>query len=176
MEAERGLREIGEASGLEVVIIRPPLVYGPHAPGNFQTMMQWLERGIPLPLGAINNRRSLVGLENLVDLIVTCLDHPQAAGEAFLVSDGEDISTTALLRKIGRAMGQPARLFPCPKTILTFGAAIVGKSHVARQLCDSLQVDIAKTCEVLDWNPPASLDDGLHQTAVAFKGSHLRRP
>jgi nucleoside-diphosphate-sugar epimerase len=171
MEAERGLRDIGEASGLEVVILRPPLVYGPGAPGNFQTLMQWIERGIPLPLAAIDNRRSLVGLENLVDLIVTCLDHPAAAGETFLAADGEDVSTPTLLRKVARAMNCPARLFSVPPKLLRTAAALIGKSHLTHQLCDSLEVDINKTRKVLDWKPSRGLDEGLHQTGVAYRAT-----
>lgn len=171
LEAERGLWEISEASGLEVVAIRPPLVYGPGAPGNFRTLMRWLDRGIPLPFGSINSRRSLVGLGNLVELVVACIKHPDAPGEAFLVSDGEDISTTALLRKVARAMNRPTRLFPFPPKLLKVAAATVGKARMAQQLCESLQLDIAKTKETLDWKPSFSLEEGLHQTAVAFRAS-----
>ncbi len=127
MEAEQGLREIAKQTGMEVVIIRPPLVYGPGVKANFLSMMRWLFRGIPLPLGAIDNRRSLVALDNLVDLIVTCIDHPAAANQTFLVSDGQDMSTTELLRRMGRALGKPARLLPVPPALLKAGAALVGK-------------------------------------------------
>lgn len=165
MEAERGLREIAAQTGMEVVIIRPPLVYGPGVKANFLAMMRWLWRGIPLPLGSIHNRRSLVALDNLVDLIVTCVDHPAAANQTFLVSDGEDVSTTQLLRRMGDALGKPARLIPVPAGVLKFGAALLGKPEVAQRLCGSLQVDISKTRELLGWNPPVSLDEGLRQTA-----------
>ncbi|TAM18243.1 MAG: SDR family oxidoreductase, partial [Candidimonas sp.] len=134
MEAEQGLREIALQTGMEVVIIRPPLVYGPGVKANFAAMMRWLQRGVPLPLGAIHNQRSLVALGNLVDLMVTCLTHPAAANQTFLVSDGEDVSTTELLRRMGRAMSRPARLVPVPASWLQLAAAIVGKRDVAQRL------------------------------------------
>ncbi len=164
-EAEQGLLRIAAETGMEVVIVRPPLVYGPDAPGNFGSLMRWLQRGVPLPLGAIHNQRSLVALDNLVDLIVTCLTHPAAANQTFLVSDGEDVSTTELLRRMGHAMGCPARLVPVPASWLKLAAAMVGKQDVAQRLCSSLQVDIAKTRQLLGWTPPLSLDEGLRRAA-----------
>ena len=169
MEAENGLRDIAADTGMEVVIIRPPLVYGPGVKANFQTMMRWLSRGVPLPLGAINNKRSLVALDNLVDLIVTCIDHPAATNQTFLVSDGEDLSTTQLLRRMGQAMGKPARLIPVPPALLKAGAALVGKPELAQRLCGSLQVDISKTRELLGWSPPISVDEGLRRAAEGFR-------
>jgi len=169
MEAEQGLREIAANTGMEVVIIRPPLVYGPGVKANFQVMMRWLSRGVPLPLGAINNKRSLVALDNLVDLIVTCIDHPVAANQTFLVSDGEDLSTTQLLRRMGQAMGKPARLIPVPPALLKAGAVLVGKPELAQRLCGSLQVDISKTRELLGWSPPVSVDEGLRRAAEGFR-------
>lgn len=165
MEAEQGLREIALQSGMEVVIIRPPLVYGPDVKANFAAMMRWLRRGVPLPLGAIHNQRSLVALDNLVDLMVTCITHPAAANQTFLVSDGEDVSTTELLRRVGQAMGRPARLVPVPANWLEEGAAMVGKRDVAQRLCGSLQVDIEKTRRLLGWIPPLTLDQGLKKAA-----------
>ncbi len=165
MEAEQGLRGIALQTGMEVVIIRPPLVYGPEVKANFAAMMRWLKRGVPLPLSAIHNQRSLVALDNLVDLIVTCLTHPAAANQTFLVSDGEDVSTTELLRRMGRAMGRPARLVPVPASWLQLAAAIVGKRDVAQRLCGSLQVDIEKTRRLLGWRPPVTLDQGLKKAA-----------
>jgi nucleoside-diphosphate-sugar epimerase len=165
MEAEQGLRELAAQTGMEVVIIRPPLVYGPAVKANFAAMMRWLKRGVPLPLGAIHNQRSLVALDNLVDLIVTCLAHPAAANQTFLVSDGEDVSTTELLRRMGQAMGRPARLIPVPASWLKLAAAMVGKQDVAQRLCGSLQVDIEKTRRLLGWNPPLTLDQGLKKAA-----------
>ena len=148
-----------------MVIIRPPLVYGPGIKANFAAMVRWLQRGVPLPLGAIYNQRSLVALDNLVDLILTCLTHPAAANQTFMVSDGEDVSTTELLRRMGQAMGKPARLIPVPASWLKVAAGLVGKSDVAQRLCGSLQVDISKTRELLGWVPPVSLDEGLRRAA-----------
>ena len=165
MEAEQALRALESESGMQVVIVRPPLVYGKGVKANFATMMRWLARGIPLPLGAIHNRRSLVALDNLVDLIVTCVRHPQAAGQTFLVSDGQDPSTTELLQRMGRAMGRPARLIPLPAVCLTLGASLLGKRDVAQRLCGSLQVDIGKTRRLLGWTPPLTLDQGLQKAA-----------
>ncbi|MBH2020103.1 MAG: SDR family oxidoreductase [Burkholderiales bacterium] len=168
MEAEQGLREIAAQTGMEVVIIRPPLVYGPGVRANFAAMMRWLQRGVPLPLGAIHNRRSLVALDNLVDLILTCVTHPAAANQTFLVSDGEDVSTTELLRRMGQAMNRPARLIPVPARLLKGAAALLGKQDMAQRLCGSLQVDIRKTRQLLGWSPPLTLDQGLKKAAEGF--------
>ena len=168
MEAEQGLRKISDQTGMEVVIIRPTLVYGPGVKANFAAMMRWLKRGVPLPLGAIHNQRSLVALDNLVDLIVTCLTHPAAANQTFLVSDGEDLSTTQLLRRMGAALGKPARLIPVPASVLKLGAALVGRPELAQRLCGSLQVDISKTRELLGWRPPVSVDEGLRRAAEGY--------
>ena len=161
MEAERGLLEVALNTGMEVVIIRPPLVYGHGAKGNFAAMLRLLHGGVPMPLGAINNRRSLVALDNLVDLIATCVTHKAAAGHTFLVSDGEDVSTTDLLRRMGQAMERPARLVPVPAAWLEYAARLLGKQEVAKRICGSLQVDIEKTRQVLGWSPPLTLDEGL---------------
>lgn len=169
MEAEQGLRELATKTGLEVVIIRPPLVYGPGVKANFAAMMRWLQRGIPLPLGAIHNQRSLVALDNLVDLIVTCISHPAAANQTFLVSDGDDVSTTELLRRMGQAMGHPARLLPVPIGLLTLAATVVGRRDMAQRLCGSLQVDIEKTRRFLGWTPPLSMDQGLKKAAKGYE-------
>jgi len=168
MEAEQGLRALAAETGMEVVIIRPTLVYGPGVKANFLNMMRWLHRGVPLPFGAIYNRRSLVALDNLVDLIVTCIDHPAAANQIFLVSDGEDLSTTELLRRLGLALGKPARLLPVPSWLLEAGAKMLGKKSLSQRLCGSLQVDISKTQELLDWAPPMSVDEALRKTAEYF--------
>jgi nucleoside-diphosphate-sugar epimerase len=166
-EAETGLRQIGQETGMEVVIVRPPLVYGPGVKANFASLLRVLGRGVPLPLGlATNNRRSLVALDNLVDLLITCIDHPAAANQTFLVSDGEDLSTTALLRRMGQAMGRPARLLPVPPALLRWGAAAVGKRDVAQRLFGNLQVDITHTRETLGWTPPISVDEGLRRAAA----------
>ena len=145
LEAELGLRDIEAQTGMEVVIVRPPLVYGPGVKANFASMMRWVVRGVPLPLGAIHNARSLVALDNLVDLLVTCLKHPAAAGQTFLVSDGEDVSTTDLLRRTALAMGKKALLLPVPASVLELSATLLGKRAVAQRLCGSLQIDITKT-------------------------------
>ena len=167
-EAELGLQALAGETGMEVVIIRPPLVYGPNAPGNFGSLMRWLKRGVPLPLGAIHNQRSLVALGNLVDLIVTCITHPAAANQTFLVCDGEDVSTTELLRRMGLALGHPARLIPVPASWLKLAASMVGKRDVAQRLCGSLQVDISKTRQLLGWSPPLTLNQGLKKTAEGY--------
>lgn len=172
MEAEQGLRLIADETGMEVVIIRPVLVYGPGVKANFLSMMRWVHKGIPLPLGAINNSRSLVSLDNLADLIVTCIDHPAAANQTFLVSDGEDLSTTELLRRVGAALGKPARLLPVPPKLLDFGASLFGKKAVAQRLLGSLQVDISHTCSTLGWKPPVTVDEALAKTAAFYLEEH----
>jgi nucleoside-diphosphate-sugar epimerase len=159
--AEQGLQEMQQKTGMELVIIRPPLVYGPNAPGNFGKLLGWIRKGIPLPLGAIHNQRSLVGIDNLVDLIIRCIDHPAAANRVFLAGDGEDLSTTELLRAVGKAMGRPARLIPVPASLLQLGARLLGKRAMAQRLLGSLQVDISQTCELLDWKPPYTVEEGL---------------
>jgi nucleoside-diphosphate-sugar epimerase len=165
-EAEAGLRLLSHQTGMEVVIIRPPLVYGPGMKGNFSSLMTWVASGLPLPLGSVTaNRRSFVGLDNLVDLILTCIDHPSAANQTFLVSDNEDLSTAELLRRIGRALNRPARLIPVSVRILNFTIRLLGKRAIARRLLGSLQVDISKTCALLDWKPPVSVDEGLLKAA-----------
>lgn len=169
MEAEQGLRKIATDSGMEVVIIRPVLVYGPGVKANFLNMMRWLDKGVPLPFGAIHNRRSLVALDNLADLIVICTRHPAAANQTFLVSDGEDLSTTQLLVRMGKALGKPARLLPVPSVLLERGAQILGKQALSQRLCGSLQVDISKTRELLGWNPPISVDEALLSAANYYK-------
>ena len=169
-EAERLLRQIAAETGMEVVVIRPPLVYGPGVKANFESMMRWMARGVPLPLaGVTENRRSLVALDNLVDLIVTCLHHPAAANQTFLVSDGEDLSTAQLLKRMGAAMGQPARLFYLPPVVLKLGAALLNKPGIYQRLCGSLHLDIAKTRQLLGWTPPVSVDEGLRLAAEDFR-------
>ncbi|WP_333873145.1 UDP-glucose 4-epimerase family protein [Methylobacter sp.] len=167
-EAEDALRQLAYDTGMEVVIIRPPLVYGPGVKANFHSIMYWLEKGVPLPLGAIHNKRSFVALDNLVDLIVTCIDHPAAANQIFLASDGKDMSTTELLLRLGEALNKPVKLLPVPIWVLKTGAMLLGKQDMARRLCNSLQVDISKTCDLLGWQPPVSVDDALKKTAADF--------
>lgn len=173
-EAEQALWRVAAQTGLEVVIIRPPLVYGPGCKANFFNMMQWLSQGMPLPLGAIKNKRSLVALDNLVDLIVTCINHPAAANQVFLVSDGEDLSTTELLRRTATALGKPVRLLPVPQRILQMGLKIVGKGDMAQRLCGSLQVDSSKARTLLGWRPPVSVDEALRKTARYFQEQQRR--
>jgi nucleoside-diphosphate-sugar epimerase len=167
-EAERELRRIAATTGLEVVIIRPVLVYGAGVKANVAAMMRWLHRGVPLPLGAIHNKRSLVALGNLVDLIITCATHPRAPGETFLVSDDEDLSTTALLQRMAAALGVSPRLVPVPAAVLRAATRVLGRQDLGRRLFESLQVDIAHTRERLDWTPPISVDDALRETASDF--------
>lgn len=161
-EAEQLLKQVARETGMEVVIIRPPLVYGLGVKANFESMMRWVARGVPLPLAAVTeNRRSLVALDNLVDLIVTCLSHPAAANQTFLVSDGEDLSTADLLKRVGVALGHPAYLFKMPDALLKLGATLVNRPGIYQRLCGSLQLDITKTRQLLDWTPPVSVDEGL---------------
>ncbi|PFG09250.1 UDP-glucose 4-epimerase family protein [Marinobacter sp. LV10MA510-1] len=162
-EAEQGLRQIAAETGMEVVVIRPPLVYGPGVKGNFASMIKLVGKGLPLPLGAVHNKRSLVALDNLVDLIITCIDHPGAANETFLVSDGEDLSTTQLLQGVAEAMGKPSRLIPVPAGLLQFGATLLGKKAMAQRLLGSLQVDISHTRKCLNWTPPLTVKQGLQR-------------
>lgn len=169
-EAEEGLRALATQTGMEVVIIRPPLVYGPGAPGNFGSLLRWLNRRVPLPLGAATaNRRSFVALDNLVDLILTCMDHPAAANQTFLISDGEDLSTADLLRRLGQAIGRPALLFSLPTALLWAGARLLGKTEMAHQLLGSLQVNIDHTRRTLGWTPPVAVDEGLRRVAMGFQ-------
>lgn len=168
-EAEDALRQVCEETGMELVVIRPPLVYGPGVKANFLSMVRWLDRGIPLPLGAIDNRRSLVAIGNLTDLVLTCIDHPAAAGEIFLVSDGEDLSTTQLLHRTALALNKSARLVAVPAGLLQAAASMVGKSGIAERLCGNLQVDIQRTCELLGWRPPINTEKALRQTVEHYR-------
>lgn len=165
MEAEMGLMEMSRITKMSVVIIRPPLVYGPNAPGRFGSLMRIVKKQIPLPLGAVKNKRSFVFLDNLVDLIICCLSNPNAANQVFLVSDDEDLSTTQLLKKIGKALDKSILLLPIPVFILNILAKSIGKAKVAQQLLGSLQVDIEKTKLLLGWTPTFSVDEALRKTA-----------
>lgn len=167
-EAEQALMQLAKETGMEVVIIRPPLIYGPDVKANFFSMMRWLNRGVPLPLGAIHNHRSLLGLGNLLDLVMVCLAHPHAANQTFLASDGRDVSTTELLTMMGQALGKPARLIKVPQTWLETAAQLVGRPGIAQRLCGNLAVDISKTRNLLGWQPPVSLEAGLRETAAHF--------
>jgi nucleoside-diphosphate-sugar epimerase len=168
LEAEQGLLKIAQETGMEVVIIRPPLVYGAGVKANFASMMHALKRGVPLPLGAIHNKRSFVYVGNLVSMIMRCIDHPAAANQVFMVSDGHDVSTTELLRRCAVALRVKARLLPVPQKLLEFAAALLGKRDVAQRLCGNLQVDITKARTTLGWTPPISVADGLKATALGL--------
>jgi nucleoside-diphosphate-sugar epimerase len=175
-DAEFGLRSIAQSTGMKVVIIRPPLVYGANAPGNFGKLKRLVAKSLPLPFGSINNLRSFVGIDNLVDFIVACLEHPAAANETFMVSDGDDFSTPNLIRRMARAMNRPARLIPVPSFVLMAGATILGKRDMAQRLCGNLQVDISKSRTLLGWNPPISVDEGLRRAVGGPRscGTRLR--
>lgn len=167
LEAEAGLRRLSGETGLELVIIRPPLVYGPDAPGNFGRLVHWVCKGIPLPLGAIHNRRSMVSLGNLLDFIAVCLKSTSAANQVFVVSDGQDLSTTDLLRRVARLTNRPERLIPVPAAWLEAMLLVLGARDTARRLCGDLQIDISKARQLLAWAPPWSVDQGL---SAAVKG------
>lgn len=168
-EAEQALREIGHRTGLEVAIVRPPLVYGPGVKGNFLSLLRWVNRGLPLPLARCSNRRSLIGITNLADLLIRCVTHPKAAAKVFLAADGEDLSTPELVRRLARALNQPARLLPVPQSWLRFAASALGRPGVYERLCGSLQIDICDAREVLDWSPPLTIDEELARTADWFR-------
>ena len=157
------MKEIAKETGMEVVIIRPPLVYGPNAPGNFGLLIKVATKGLPLPLAGIRNRRSFISVWNLVDFIVRCIDHTEAAGQTFLVADSEDVSTSDLLRKLAGAAGKPSRLFWLPAPLLKVGATVIGKRGIYDRLFDSLQVDVSHARRTLGWVPPLSLDEGLRR-------------
>ena len=167
--AEQGLLKLSRQTNMDVVIIRPPLVYGPGVKANFLKMLSWLDKELPLPLGSVCNARSLVFLDNLVDFIVTCMNHPMAANEIFLVSDGEDISTTQLLRRTASALGKTPRLLPVPQAMLTVALKLLGKDGLAQRLCGSLRVDISKARDLLSWSPPLSVDYGLKSVADWYR-------
>lgn len=166
MEAEQGLRQIAAETKMSVVIIRPPLVYGPGVKANFGALMRSVQRGWPLPLGAVHNQRSLVSLDNLVDFILTCIEHPRAANQTFLVSDGNDLSTSQLVCGLAEAARVPARLLPVPVWALQTGATLLGQGRAMQRLCGNLQVDISKARSLLGWKPPISVEEGLRR-AVA---------
>ncbi len=173
LEAERGLQQIATETGLEVVIIRPPLVYGPGVAANFGRLLAWVSKGIPLPLACAKaNRRSFVAIDNLIDLIAVCTTHPKAANQIFLISDGHDVSTAELLRCMAKALNRKALLVPVPVSWLASAANLLGATEAAQRLLQSLQVDIVKNEVLLGWTPQFSLDQGLQRIAQANK---LRR-
>jgi UDP-glucose 4-epimerase len=167
LEAEEGLRALAVETGMEVVVIRPPLVYGPGVKANFLSMIRWLMRGVPLPLGCItHNRRSFVYIDNLVNLIVCCIDHPAAANQTFLVSDDNDMSTAGLLSAIGIAMDRSVRLLNFPVKWIQRISRLIGRPGISQRLCSSLQVDIQKTKDVLGWRPPVKVEEALRITVM----------
>lgn len=170
-EAEIELQRIGDATGMEVVVVRPALVYGPGVKGNFLSLLNWLWRGLPLPLAHCENHRSFVGLTNLIELLYQCMLHPAAAGEIFLASDGEDLTTAELIRRIGRSFDKPVRLLPFPPFCLRVALTTIGRRTVYDRLCGSLQVDSSKARLMLGWTPPLSVDKELENTARWFKDS-----
>jgi nucleoside-diphosphate-sugar epimerase len=164
-EAEQGLWEIASQTGMEVVVVRPPLVYGPGVKGNLQRLLRWVARGVPLPLGAVHNQRSLVGLSNLVDLLLRCAEYPAAAGQTFLASDGQDLSTPQLIRLMAEGMNRPARLLSVPVALLQAGGSLLGKRGEIDRLVGSLQVDSGHTQAQLGWPPPVSVEVGVREMA-----------
>ncbi len=171
-EAEQGILLIAQQTGMDVVIIRPPLVYGPGVKANFANMLKAVKRGFPLPLGAIYNKRSFVYVGNLVSLIVCCIDHPSASNQVFLVSDGQDLSTTKLLQECAVALGVKPRLLPIPQNLIKRCATILGKQSVVQRLCGNLQVDISKAYNLLGWKPPVTVADGLKACVLAGKANN----
>lgn len=165
-EAEQGLRKLAANTGMEVVIIRLPLVYGPGVKANFAALMRAVQRGWPLPLGAVHNQRSLVALDNLVDFIITCITHPKAANQTFLISDGQDLSTTELVRGMAQAAGVPARLLPVPVWALEWAGRLVGKANAIQRLCGNLQIDSSKARDLLGWEPKVSVQEGLRRAMM----------
>ena len=163
-ETEQILHRVAEETGLEVVILRPPLVYGPGVKANFLSLFKIVDRGIPLPLAGINNQRSLIYLENLVDAIIKCIEHPNAANQTFLLSDGQDVSTPELIRMIASAMGKKPRLAPCPPVVLKFLGKLTGKSLEVKRLIGSLQIDNSKIKKVLNWQRPFTMEEGIAET------------
>jgi len=171
-EAELGLKLIAEQTCLEVVVIRPPLIYGPGVKANFLKMMQWVEKGIPLPLGAIQNQRSMLGIDNLINFIELCLTHPDAIGQTFMVSDDHDVSTTELLKEIAAAMLRPSRLLSIPQFFIENILILLGQRHISKRLCGSLQLDISLAKTLLSWKPPHTFKDQLSKTVLDY----LSRP
>ena len=169
LEAERGLRELANTTGLEVVILRPSLIYGPQVGGNFAHMVNWVARGIPLPLAAVRNKRTLMALPNLLDLIKTALVSPRAANQTLLAGDADDVSTPQMLEAIADALGRPLRLFPVPPTLLARAASLLGKREMARKLLGSLQLDIQDTRARLGWDPPLTTRQALTETVKTFR-------
>ena len=162
-EAEQGLREIASETGMEVVVLRPPLVYGPGAKGNIRRLVNLVRSGVPLPLASVANLRSFIGIDNLVDVLLRCIDHPRAAGHTFLVSDGNDLSTPQLVRMIANSMGCSVHLFPVPVTLIRFLGSLLGRLDDFDRLLGSMQIDNTFSCEILGWDPPVSVEEGIRR-------------
>jgi nucleoside-diphosphate-sugar epimerase len=173
-EAELALQDLAHQTGLELVIVRPPLVYGPGVRANFLRLLKFVYSGLPLPLSGIKNMRSMVAVENLVDVLVICCSHPAASGNTFFVSDGADLSTPDLLRLLAKSMRKRSRLFSVPVSFVSFVASLTGKSHEASRLLDSLQVDITSTKALLGWEPRISVPDAIDKTVADFLLSYYR--
>lgn len=171
LEAEAALFALGRQTGMQIVIVRPPMVYGPGVKANFAAFFNWAALGLPAPLGAVKNRRSMAYVRNLTDFLILCASHPAAAGEVFLVSDGDDVSTARLFASMAAALGRPSRLLPVPVSWLKLAASLLGKRDVAQRLLDSLQVSTHKAASVLDWEAPFSVEDGLRAMAEARRSS-----
>lgn len=170
-EAEKALAGVAGETGLEVVVLRPPLVYGPGVRANFLRLLRLADRGVPLPFGAVDNRRSMVFVGNLADAIVRCVEHPAAAGRTFLVSDGEDLSTADLIRRLARALGKRASLVPVPPALMRTAARLLGRGAEADRLLGSLRIDSSALRESLGWRPPFTVDEGLAATAAWYRSS-----
>ena len=168
-EAEQALHRIASVSNLEVAIVRPTLIYGPGVGANFLALMKFVASGKPLPFGAVHNRRSFTSLANFCDFLYVCATHPQAAGETFMVSDGVDVSTAALVKKMAEVLKKPANLLPIPAGMINFFGTVLGKKEFARRLTGSLQVDITKARHLLDWSPPQKMEDALVETVEWFR-------
>lgn len=167
-EAEQALRQVAAATGLEVVVLRSPLVYGPGVGGNFLRLLRWVRRGLPLPLAALRNRRSLLYVGNLADALLACALRPAAAGRTYLVCDGEPCSTPELMRRLAQAMGRPSRLWPCPPALLGWATGLLGKTAEWERLAGSLELDDSALRRELDWQPPYPAQQGLQETAAWF--------
>ncbi len=169
LEAEQVLWRAANETGLEAVIVRPPLVYGPGVKGNFLRLMQVVDRGLPLPVASINNLRSLIALDNLADFLGVCMKNASAVGQTFSIADGEDLSTPELMRRVAAAMSRPFRVWPVPPVLLRMAANVVGKGQWFGRLCDSLQVSNEAACEQLNWHPPVTIDEALLRTVEWYR-------
>ncbi|MFZ6801214.1 UDP-glucose 4-epimerase family protein [Undibacterium sp. Di24W] len=174
-EAEKALMELGQRTGMAITIIRPPLVYGKGVAANFLSLLIWVKKQVPLPLGSIHNQRSFVFVKNLTDFILHCVQNPMAYNQIFLISDGKDLSTTELLREAANALAVPSRLLPFPARLIGFAANLIGKKNIADRLCQSLRVDSSKARERLQWTPPYSVQQGLRESAANLLRNNIKQ-